>query len=86
MWSEETYFFFCDAFPLSSSYIKPTSTESPWCVGKKQQITEMPFLEFSELFHAESNLMMYSAHVSKKSKDFSALISLKSYQPLFKLV
>ena len=46
----------------------------------------MPFLEFSELLHAESNLMMYSRHVSKKSKAFSVLISLKSYQTLFKLV
>lgn len=46
----------------------------------------MPFLEFSELLHAESNLMLYSTHVSKKSKAFSALISLKSYQTLFRLV
>lgn len=39
----------------------------------------MSYLEFSELLHVESNLMMYSAHVSEKSKAFSALISLKNH-------
>lgn len=56
-------------------------------VGERNNMSrQMPYLGFSELLHAEFNLMMYSAHASKKSKAFSALIPLKNYHTLFRLV
>ena len=46
----------------------------------------MSFLDWGDPPHASSNLMMHSACVSKKSKAFSVLISLKSYQASFRLI
>lgn len=92
MWSEETY-----SFPeklifflfLSSSYIKFTPTTSRRRVKKDCAGVgwnrDMSFLEFSELSHAEQNLLIYSILVSKKSKAFLVLISLKSYQTSFRM-
>lgn len=93
MWSEETYSFsvkfsFFFSF-LSSSYIKFTPTTSRRRVKKDCAGVgwnrDMSFLEFSELSHAEQNLLIYSILVSKKSKAFLVLISLKSYQTSFRM-
>lgn len=93
MWSEETYSFsvkFSFFSFLSSSYIKFTPTTS-WRRVKKDCAgvgwnRDMSFLKFSELSHAERNLLIDSILVSKKSKAFLVLISLKSYQTSFRIV
>lgn len=54
------------------------------CVGGGRRVDREVLPGLVGLLPAASDLMMYSARVSKTSKAFSVLISLKSYQTSFK--
>lgn len=82
-------FFFCKALFFSSPTLNSHPPQALDVWRKTERVgwdRAMSFLEFSVLSHAEWNLLIYSIRVSKKSKAFLVLISLKSYQTSFRLV